>query len=98
MKKFFKEHGAGMLTVLILAASLVLALAGEPSAAITNPGGWLLVRGITLVWSVVVSIGSYSKWRKPVFNNSMYKWIAIWIIFWQVLAIFYIQEWCVDGI
>jgi hypothetical protein len=48
MKKLFKEHGARILTVLILAASLILALAGQPGHAIAGSGGWLIVR--TLLW------------------------------------------------
>lgn len=98
IKNFIKDNGAGLLTVLLLVVFLVLALAGEPNDAIKGAGGWLLVRAITLVWSVIVAVGSYSKWKVPTWNKNLLYWIITWVVFWQAMASFYVNDWCVDGL
>lgn len=96
MKDFFKEHKAGIITTLVMFVSLVLALVGEPGSAIQGPGGWMIVRTIALAWSVILAVGTFTKWTWPKeFKNlNMLKWIALWILFWQVMASFYVADWC----
>lgn len=99
IKKFIKEHGAALLTVTIMVVSFILALAGEPSDSIKGPGGWMIVRAITLVWSAIMGIGTYSRWKKPTWNNkNMLYWVITWIVFFQAMASFYVNDWCVDGL
>jgi hypothetical protein len=123
MKNFLKDNGPGLITVAVLVISLFLALSGEPGPIIKEGAGWAIVRGITLVWSILVAIGSYSKWIyfgkgiKELVNNikgiksavntgwkhsyfqsfSLIMWVITWIICWQVMASFYVADWCANG-
>ena len=107
MKKIIKEYGSGLVNVVMFVVSLVLMLSPEPGSAITGPGGWMLVRLVAFIWSLVMGVGVASKWKMfiPMFkelltfkNKNLIKWIVLWIVFVQIMATFFIAEWCVGGL
>jgi hypothetical protein len=117
MKNFIKDYWPGLLNVGVLLATLILMLAPMPGAMIVGSGGWLVVRGIVLIWSTVMAIGTYSNWinfgiaikalikgnksnswaNSKVRTISLVSWIALWIVFGQIMASFYVAEWCIGG-
>jgi hypothetical protein len=78
MKNFIKNYGPGLINISMLVISLIVGLSANPGIAITaGEYGWAIVRGIVLLWSVFMAVGTYSKWifigkgLKELFNKFM---------------------------